>query len=73
MTERLLHEPLALASLVLAQEYGAQLGQGVSPDVVERPEDALPVGDRRRENDRMQLQPSRAGSKRLPQACATAT
>ena len=56
---RLLHEPLTYAPLVLSQQYGAKLGEGVRPRIVERPEDALAVLNRQRHDDS-------AESERLP-------
>jgi hypothetical protein len=49
--DRHLHEPVAHASFVLLQEHGAELGQRVCSRIVERPEDALPVLDRERQDD----------------------
>jgi hypothetical protein len=48
-----LHEPASHAPLVLQQEHGAGLGQSIGPDVIECPENALPVVDRQREDDRL--------------------
>lgn len=50
-----LDQPLAHAPLVLHEQHAAELGKPVRLRVVERPEDALPVVDRQRDDHRLPL------------------